>query len=101
MFVSNIQTLVQNDLEEDIEQHNEKRKYDYKINTNLSYGFLKNRILELFFNEEPMEKTVEKLKALFLEHQIPIRPNRSYTRNSGKYRSRIKPRVTKNHKDSL
>jgi len=101
LFVSNIQTLIQNDLEEELEQHNELRKYDYKINTNLSYGFLKNRVLELFFNQEPMDKTVEKLKALFLEHQIPIRPNRSYTRNSGKYRTRIKPRVAKNQKDSF
>lgn len=101
LFVSNIQTLVQSDLKEELEQHNQHRKYDYKLNTNLSYGFLKNRILDLFFSENPMEKTIEQLKELFLKHQVPIRPNRSYTRNSGKYRSRIKPRVTKNQKDSL
>lgn len=101
LFVSNIQTLVQSDLEEELEQHNKQRKYNYKINTNISYGLLKNRILELFFSENPMEKTIKQLKELFLKHQVPIRPNRSYLRNSGKYRSRIKPRVTKNQKDSL
>ncbi len=101
LFVSNIQTLVQSDLEDELKQHNDQRKYNYKINTNLSYGFLKNRILELFFDGNSMEKTIDQIKELFLKHQVPIRPNRSYTRNSGKYRSRIKPRVTKNQKDSL
>ncbi|GAB1858748.1 IS4 family transposase [Flavobacteriaceae bacterium MHTCC 0001] len=101
LFVSNIQTLIQSDLEQELEQHNKQRKYNYKVNTNLSYGFLKNRILELFFSDNPMEKTFEQLKELFLKHQVPIRPNRSYNRSSGKYRSRIKPSVTKNHKDSL
>ena len=101
LFVSNVQTLIKNDLEEELQQQNENRKYDYKINTNLSYGFLKNRILELFFNESSMEKVIEELKKLFLKHQVPIRPNRSFERKSGKYRSRIKPKVSKNQKDSL
>jgi len=51
--------------------------------------------------ESSMENIVEQIKKLFLEHQVSIRPNRSFERNSGKYRSRIKPKVTKNHKDAL
>ena len=101
LFVSNVQTLIESELEEELGQQNQERKYDYKINTNLSYGFLKNRILGLFFNESSMETVVKELKSLFLEHQVPVRPNRSYPRKSGKYRSRIKPKVTKNQKDSI
>ena len=101
LFISNIQTLIVSELEDEITQQNKQRKYDYKINTNLSYGFLKNRILELFFIEDSMEKAIHHIKKLFLEHQVPIRPNRSLERNSGKYRSRIKPKITKNQKDSI
>ncbi len=101
LFVSNIQTLIKGDLEEELQEQNQNRKYNYKINTNLSYGILKNRILELFFSKDSMEKVVEEIKLLLLEHQIPIRPNRSYIRKSGKYRSRTKPKVAKNQKDSI
>ncbi|MDO5968244.1 hypothetical protein Q4Q35_00340 [Flavivirga aquimarina] len=48
-----------------------------------------------------MEKIIIELKELFKENQIPIRPNRSFERNSGKYRSRIKPKISKNQKDSI
>lgn len=101
LFVSNIQTLIESELDEERKEKNEERKYEYKINTNLSYGFLKNRILELFFNEGSMEKIIEELKKLYLEHQVPIRPNRSFDRNIGKYRRRLRPKVTKNQKDSI
>lgn len=101
LFISNIQTLIVSELNDEIEEQNLKRKYEYKINTNLSYGILKNQILEIFFSEDSMEKAVEKIKKLFLEHQVPIRPNRSFKRNSGKYRSRLKPKITKNQKDAI
>lgn len=101
LFISNVQTLIVSEIEDEITIQNRQRKYDYKINTNLSYGLLKNRILELFLTESSMENTVEQVKKLFLEHQVPIRPNRSFERNSGKYRSRIKPKVTKNQKDVI
>lgn len=101
LFISNVQTLIVSEIEDEITIQNMQRKYDYKINTNVSYGLLKNRILELFLTENSMENTVEQIKKLFLEHQVPIRPNRSFERNSGKYRSRIKPKVTKNQKDAL
>jgi len=101
LFVSNTQTLIESELEEEREQKNKGRKYDYKINTSLSYGFLKNRILELFLKEDSMEKVVFEIKKLYLEHQVPIRPNRSFDRNIRKYHGRLKPKITKNQKDSI
>lgn len=44
---------------------------------------------------------VEELKSLYKSHLVPIRPNRKFERNPGKYRSRIKPKVTKNQKDGV
>lgn len=102
LFISNVQTLIVGEMEDDIGKQNKNRKYDYKINTNISYGLLKNRVLEIFFSEEiSMENAIQDIKKLLFEHQVPIRPNRSFERNSGKYRSRIKPKVTKNQKDSI
>lgn len=48
-----------------------------------------------------MEQMIEELKELFRNNLIPIRPNRSNKRNTGKYRNRVKPKVPKNQKDAL
>ena len=44
IFISNVQTLIVNDLEDEIKELTKHRKLSYKINTNLSYGFMKNKI---------------------------------------------------------
>lgn len=101
IFISNIQSIIVNDLQQEIISENNSRRYDYKINTNLSYGFLKNRILELIVRDVPLESVLQELEALFLKNTIPIRSNRTNTRKVGKYRTRTKPIVTKNQKDAI
>ena len=103
LFVSNIQTLIENEINEEIEKESETKniKYQYKINTTLSYGFMKDRILELFFTKNDMNDIINELKELFKKHLIPIRPDRKFERKIGKYRTRTKPIVTKNQKNSL
>lgn len=102
LFVSNVQTLIVSDIEDDIEKLTQARKYRYKVNNNLSYGFLKNRIVELFLdNSNNMEDVVTELKLLFKEHLVPVRPNRTNARNIRKYHHRRKPKVVKNLKDAI
>lgn len=103
LFVSNIQTLIENEINEEIEKESKTKniKYQYKINTTLSYGFMKDRILELFFTKNDMNDIINELKELFKKHLIPIRPDRKFERKIGKYRTRTKPIVTKNQKNSL
>ncbi len=101
IFVSNVQTLIVADLNDEIKEMNINKKYDYKINNNLSYGFMKDRIVSLFLKRQNIQHILEELKQLFKKHLIPIRPNRSNKRNIGKYRNRIKPKITKNQKDTL
>tara|TARA_R110000868_G_scaffold407592_1_gene689180 strand:+ start:301 stop:1476 length:1176 start_codon:yes stop_codon:yes gene_type:complete len=102
LFVSNVQTLIVSELEDELKVSNKEKKYNYKVNTNISYGLLKNRVVELFLEEQnPKMDMVETLKSMFKSHLVPIRPNRKHERNSGKYRSRIKPKITKNQKDSV
>lgn len=101
IFISNLQSVIVNDLEEELRIKNQNTKLDYKINTNLSYGFLKNRILELLFKEAPLEEVFKELENLFLQNTIPIRLNRNNKREVGKYRNRIRPVVLKNQKDAI
>jgi hypothetical protein len=88
-------------LQEELKIMNQKTKLDYKINTNLSYGFLKNRILELLFKEAPLEQVFNELETLFLQNTVPIRKNRNNKPDVGKYRNRTKPFVLKNQKDAI
>ncbi len=101
IFISNLQSVIVNDLQEELKIKNQNTKLDYKINTNLSYGFLKNRIIELLFKEAPLEQVFNELEALFLQNTIPIRENRNNKRDVGKYRNRTRPLVLKNQKDAI
>ncbi|MGR3854036.1 hypothetical protein [Chryseobacterium indologenes] len=77
------------------------KKYRYKVNTSLSYDFLKDRIIGLLFSNSDINKAMEELKTLFKAYLIPIRPQRSIKRNIGKYRARAKLIDSKNQKDTL
>lgn len=101
LFVSNVQTIIVGDLKEELELRGGDKKYDYKVNTNLSYGFMKDKITRMFLNGQNMEGTIEELKNLFKKNLVPVRPNRSNERNIGKYKNRSKPIVPKNQKDAL
>lgn len=101
LFVSNIQTLIVSEIVEELKEENQAKKYDYKVNTNLSYGFMKDRIITLFFTKKDMSAILIELKELFKKHLVPIRPDRSNRRQIGKYKSRAKPKITKNQKDAL
>ena len=101
LFVSNVQTLVVSEIVAEIDEQMQGKKYKYKVNTNLSYGFLKNRIVTLFFSNNDMDKTIEELKSLFKKHLVPIRPKRTFARDTGKFRKRLKPKVTKNQRDAI
>ena len=95
LFVSNVQTLIVSELEDELKENNQGKKYEYKINTNMSYGLLKNRVVTLFLNKQSdNENMVKELKKLFKSHLVPIRPKRTFDRNTGKYRARTKPKIT-------
>jgi len=101
IFISNLQSTIVNDLQDELKLKNQNTKLDYKINTNLSYGFLKNRILELLCKEAPLEEVFKELENLFLKNTIPIRLNRNNKREVGKYHNRKRPLVLKNQKDAI
>ena len=101
IFVSNLQSLIVTELAEELAQDTRNSKYSYKVNTALSYGFMKDRILTVFFKKGDMNTIITELKDLFRGNLVPIRPERSNPRNVWKYKVRMKPKVTKNQKSTL
>lgn len=101
IFITNLQSIIVNDLQEELSIQNQEKKYNYKINTNLSYGFLKNRILDLLSARQPIETVFSELQKLFLKNTVPIRNNRTNERNKDRLRKRTKPKVTKNQRDAI
>lgn len=101
IFVSNIQSLLVKEINEELENSKGRTKYQYKVNANLSYGILKNRILDIFLSNKPMDAITDEISSLLKRHTIPIRLGRNIPRTKDKYKRRKKPVVTKNHKDAL
>lgn len=101
LLVSNVQSLIVGEINEELALKPSGRKYRYKVNTSLSYGFLKDRIITLFFSDKDMGTLTAELKELFRNNLIPIRPNRQFERNVDKYRKRTKPKLLKNRKDAI
>ena len=54
IFVSNVQSLIVGEINDELHERT-GTKYEYKVNSNLSYGFLKNRIITLFFSQTDTE----------------------------------------------
>lgn len=77
LFVSNIQSLIVGEINEEL-KIKRTTKYVYKVNHNLSYGLLKDRIVSLFFSEAKTETIFTDLKEFFRKHLIPIRPHRKF-----------------------
>ena len=100
VFVSNIKSLIVGEINDELREKTGK-KYEYKVNSNLSYGFLKDRIISMFFSKTETDTIYTELRNLFEKHLIPIRPGRKYVRNKNKYKYRPKPKVPKNMKDTV
>jgi len=100
IFISNVQSVIVQDIEDEIREKTKDRKYNYKVNTNLSYGFLKDRILDMFFSGGDLNQAISELKVLFLQHTVPIRPGRTMCRKRLR-RQQPKRKVTKNHRDAI
>jgi len=92
-LVFNLQSLVEKQSEQATMEVNKRRKLDYKVNKNLSWASLKNRVVDLFMKNENATQILLELQALFQQHLEPVRPNRKFPRRrramhgNGKYRT--------------
>ncbi len=98
LYMSNMQTILIEDAESEVKEIYADRKYEYKVNKSVSWGFIRERLLELYSQKQETAKIMLELKKLFMEHVIPIRPGRSNIREVDKYRQRTKPKQFKNRR---
>ena len=100
MFMSNIQTLIIEENESKVKEKYPDRKYEYQINTSVSLGLLKYRILDLFL-QKGVQETLQELEELLITNLVPIKKGRKYKREPNKYRRRTKPPMFTNRKKVL
>jgi len=91
VFVANLHSLLIKSCEKPLRKANKTRKYEHKVNNNVSIGNLKDKIVAIFISEQP-ESILKHLTKLFLRATEPIRPDRKYKRTKpkrcrGKYRT--------------
>ena len=97
LFISNVQSLIIEEAQQSANKKYDRRKYEYKINTSVSLGFLKYRILDLFI-KKGAKATLEELEKILIEQVVPVRNGRKFKREHDKYRQRLKPPMFKNRK---
>ena len=98
LYMSNMQTILTQEAQQEVEEKYKDRQYEYKINHSLSLGFIRERLLHLYTNFHESEKIMLELKELFVLHIVPIRPGRKNIRDIEKYRNRIPPKQFKNRR---
>ena len=97
LFLLNLHALVSQEVKSQVGENCQQRQYNYQVNQALSLGFLKERVIDLFYSQQP-EELIESLKALFIRHVEPVRAERNPDRNPKKYKKKKKPKVTMNRK---
>ncbi len=81
-----------NECDEEVQKIKQNRTKNYKVNRNVTLGLLKNKIVLLFWEQDP-QAILELLKTKFVQHLVDIKPNRSFShryrnvKRKGKYRT--------------
>ncbi|MCB2291894.1 IS4 family transposase [Clostridium sp. CS001] len=84
VYLANMATLVKMDADVIISERNKDKdlKYEYKVNTNILIGKLKNSLVCMLLEDNPTKrsKLLEKIIKRISDNIIPIRPGRSNPR---------------------
>lgn len=87
LMIGNIQALIIHDANERLQDNKKNNRRKYKINRNLSLGYLKNRVLNILMKKD--EHQYENLVELFITEPVPIRLNRQFPRNPKRHKRRF------------
>ncbi len=86
-FIANLQSIIMRDAQIELKKQKKYTKYEYKVNRNLSLGYMKNRIIKILTNNNP--NYLKELKQLFKIEPVPIRPNRKFPRKENKHQKKF------------
>lgn len=84
IFIANVQSLIILDAQQKISSTQNTRKYRYKVNRNLSLGYLKDRIVNILTSNDP--NYYKEIVELFQIEPVPIRQGRTFPRHSKRYK---------------
>src|SRR5674476_751220 len=92
LFVANLQSIIEKQCDLEVKEISANRCYEYKINRNVSWASLKNRILKLFIQSNNSLTILIELQNLFIRNIEPVRPLRHSSRSlpkrkRGKYQT--------------
>lgn len=99
-LLSNLQEIIAKPCENQLIRISRDRKHSYKINRNIAFGMMKNRIVDLFRDYNP-EKILQSLVAIFMQHIEPVRPNRKYPHHRITVKARSKYQALTNYKRAI
>ncbi len=97
IFITNIESLITNDIDEELEKNINNNKYKQKINKAISFNTVKNHCFELFYSNKDIEVIFDEMIKLFLTNKVLIKPNRSFKRPSSKESKNVKAIRSANH----
>ena len=84
LFVANLQSIIEKQCDQEVKEISASRRYEYKINRNVSWASLKNRILKLFIETDDSLTILIELQNLFIRNIEPVRPGRHVARTRPK-----------------
>ena len=79
IFMANMQQIFINEAQEELKEQKKDTEYEYKVNKNLSFGFMKDRFIKTLFDKN-VDQSINDLKELFKINPSPIREGRSFPR---------------------
>ena len=88
MFMANIQQIFISEAQDELKKQKKDTKYEYKINRNLSFGFMKDRFVKILLDKN-VDQSIKNLKELFKINPSPIREGRSFPRVFHKTRKKF------------
>lgn len=99
LFALNVQALIAKQCSSSLDQISARRKYTYKVNTNLSLAAMKHCIV-LLFDAQQLPAVLAYLQAQFERNVVPVRPGRHY-KHKRKYRLDGKYHAFTNYKRAI
>lgn len=100
LLLANLQSLIEKQCTPYLDQLGKKRKYEYKVNKNISWACMKHKVVKLFLENQPMELLIE-LQHAFERNVEPIRPGRHYERQRKTKRTKGKYQTLTNYKRAI
>jgi hypothetical protein len=104
MFINNLQSIIALDSQDEMDKKMKGKKkilskpykYNYKINRNLSLGYMKDKIIDILTSNSP--RYYEELKELFKTNPVPIRKGR---KNERKHQDKNRRKYYMNRKRAV